>query len=1141
MNNTDAAGQRSSVVQWVKRSSGATRRTSDGSAMEFSSETSGSSSKGRRLSQLFGSGKKLLNRTMAPVVATTGPSASKKKVGFSVGARSQKAPAEPRQSVEEVRSRGRGDVRATTLAVGIAQEIRQKAAGVEEDLTMRMREIKDALGADVRLEGLDQKFKSIDSLERKIALVVRRWQMNAISEGRKAMELSSDQQLHNELRSSVDQQIVDALRYTFILPQHKYSILVTKARELLESGDACITAAATASADGSGSTAAAPGASTSGNGSPRSRFGWARVRFRRGSVATKPPALRPSSRRLTSPAASQKGSGVASQQPKSRQPSGKCTRLRCVKQNNYWYDPCTAPDGEETWMSYQGINDAYQLQTGLQTRFEVQFHTEASFQHKTSTHVHFESLRDMIDHAKRLECLHALVQSAKQVPLPEGVLALPKLARFPPLKSEVRFFAEYIHQKLLPLATAIAKAVEQLLTKAGVRFVTPVEPLLMTTEDIEKKLEAATQEQMDDDALKRTKQTEGAAVAPSVRASFTSSWKARSARQQSESHRVRSEKLAADKHRSVLPLPKAVANLFEALTVSVVLGDGGNESEAQYAEEAKKVLRFIYRDASVYEARTVGGGDGGASKVDGQICTPQLLRWREFRERPAKPQPQLSAADLRKQDNLELFPHLYPRLTKKLREAKDQQSRRPLKAHRMLGIARNVRCECEPHDFGDKPSSSNRRIGAYHFIKVGTAYWIPDLVHRNGWEAVEPVEPPADESISSRALSVFSRRDSASRTAGQPRQPSPSPLMRATSSFLHASSRRDTVASQQAATSASAPAPLTKPTDLPGIWLRLIFDARALVAESAGSLPVPPSLEEAGVKRKEVPFALCLHTAKSAEAVKECAKIERTLTVATPAAAVRPNDIQVQAEAISATLKEGVYEAANPPADEETAQAASTISSKLSTSHSALASASQAPEPVGNDELEDKQDKTNEAIRNMLLAINGVPRPAGDLTKLAVHAFFEPVDRDDAEGIGCIGCLGLRPQPRLASSQAETYRSPTGASADSRATEHLREQQEVNQSAKWQEMRRNSARSSRSASSSRRQSGDALRSCVQPCCASAEAEGDEVLLSNQQVANLQMQPRSTASSSQRSAADDASPGAVREAAQTFEPDAAISI
>lgn len=104
--------------------------------------------------------------------------------------------------------------RATMIAVSIADQMSQNAETVESEVTERMEAIVAELGGEaggVVLKGLEQKLKSLESLKRKIALVVRRWQMTALSDVTTATD-------HTKLREHVNEQIVDALRYTLILP-----------------------------------------------------------------------------------------------------------------------------------------------------------------------------------------------------------------------------------------------------------------------------------------------------------------------------------------------------------------------------------------------------------------------------------------------------------------------------------------------------------------------------------------------------------------------------------------------------------------------------------------------------------------------------------------------------------------------------------------------------------------------------------------------------------------------------------------------------------------------------------------------------------------------------------------------------------
>ena len=130
------------------------------------------------------------------------------------------------------------------------------------------------------------------------------------------------------------------------------------------------------------------------------------------------------------------------------------TPIMCILQKNYWFDPAA---GELS--TYHGVNDVYQLALGVRLRFEVQFHTEGSYAHKTETHALYNQLRTSLEYDVKLSCSDALERSAKRVPLPPRVLLLPTRASFPPRKSELALFAEYLVQRMQPVRLVVQQRV----------------------------------------------------------------------------------------------------------------------------------------------------------------------------------------------------------------------------------------------------------------------------------------------------------------------------------------------------------------------------------------------------------------------------------------------------------------------------------------------------------------------------------------------------------------------------------------------------------------------------------------------------------------------------------------------------------
>jgi|AntAceMinimDraft_5_1070358.scaffolds.fasta_scaffold10340_2 hypothetical protein len=103
-----------------------------------------------------------------------------------------------------------------------------------------------------------------------------------------------------------------------------------------------------------------------------------------------------------------------------------------VSLKNYW-----GGDG------YQGINDVFGIPSSVSLtgvlKVEVQFHTSESFAHKTAAHMQYEEFRSAMDPNRKMVLYEEMVEAAKRVPMPTGVLGLqPFKKHVMPVKRMVR-------------------------------------------------------------------------------------------------------------------------------------------------------------------------------------------------------------------------------------------------------------------------------------------------------------------------------------------------------------------------------------------------------------------------------------------------------------------------------------------------------------------------------------------------------------------------------------------------------------------------------------------------------------------------------------------------------------------------------
>jgi hypothetical protein len=239
--------------------------------------------------------------------------------------------------------------------------------------------------------------------------------------------------------------------------------------------------------------------------------------------------------------------------------------MTASKLKNYW------PSGD----GYQGINyifatpcDAVPITGKL--KFELQFHTPESFAFKSKGHKLYEIYRAAKDPVAKAAAFNEQAAQARAVPVPEGVLDLPK-PKSVTMPSERAMFAELALSRAMALQDRAAAAVGACVGKPADELIT----MLMPPSAIEKSLSRLVADADGDDTVIETLDSETA------------------------------------------PLKEVVNRLPNVMTIVVLLPDQKN---ATYAKAAAAAAEAITKASGIQVLEL-------ANMWKGPLAAAQLPRW----------------------------------------------------------------------------------------------------------------------------------------------------------------------------------------------------------------------------------------------------------------------------------------------------------------------------------------------------------------------------------------------------------------------------------------------------------------------------------------------------------------------------------